>query len=276
MFSPTLEFILTIAHREAGSRRHTHLTLEHLLYALAHDAEGEQILTAVGADLRQLRIDLDAYLSKSLEQFSRGRNREPEQTLAFRRVLQTAVLHVQSAGRDEVRAGDVLAAMLQEQKSYAAQLLAAQGVTRLDVLNYISHGIGKVPRAARRRRRRAAPRRQARRRGRRQQHRAQPARRVHDQPERARGRRQARSADRPHQGTAAHDSDPLPPPQEQPRVRRRARRGQDGDGRRARAAAARARGAGAPRRERRSSRSTRPPSSRARASAATSRSASRR
>jgi ATP-dependent Clp protease ATP-binding subunit ClpA len=145
MFSPTLEVILTIAHREAGSRRHTHLTLEHLLYALAHDAEGEQILTAVGADLRQLRIDLDAYLSMSLEQFSRGRNREPEQTLAFRRVLQTAVLHVQSAGRDEVRAGDVLAAMLQEQKSYAAQLLAAQGITRLDVLNYISHGIGKVP-----------------------------------------------------------------------------------------------------------------------------------
>src|SRR5215203_97458 len=145
MFSPTLEVILTIAHREAGSRRHTHLTLEHLLYALAHDAEGEQILTAVGADLRQLRIDLDAYLSKSLEQYGRGRNREPEQTLAFRRVLQTAVLHVQSAGRDEVRAGDVLAAMLQEHKSYAAQLLAAQGVTRLDVLNYISHGIGKVP-----------------------------------------------------------------------------------------------------------------------------------
>jgi ATP-dependent Clp protease ATP-binding subunit ClpA len=145
MFSPTLELILTIAHREAGARRHTHLTLEHLLYALAHDNEGEQILSAVGVDLRQLRVDLDAYLTKSLEQFSRGRHREPEQTLAFRRVLQTAVLHVQSAGRDEVRAGDVLAALLQEQKSYAAQLLASQGVTRLDVLNYISHGISKVP-----------------------------------------------------------------------------------------------------------------------------------
>ena len=145
MFSPTLELILTIAHREAGARRHTHLTLEHLLYALAHDTEGEQILSAVGVDLRQLRVDLDAYLTKSLEQFSRGRHREPEQTLAFRRVLQTAVLHVQSAGRDEVRAGDVLAALLQEQKSYAAQLLTSQGVTRLDVLNYISHGISKVP-----------------------------------------------------------------------------------------------------------------------------------
>src|SRR5215216_6337487 len=130
MFSPTLEVILT---------------LEHLLYALAHDEEGEQILSAVGVDLRQLRIDLDAYLTKSLEQFSRGRNREPEQTLAFRRVLQTAVLHVQSAGRDEVRSGDVLAAMLQEPKSYAAQLLNAHGVTRLDLLNFISHGIAKVP-----------------------------------------------------------------------------------------------------------------------------------
>jgi ATP-dependent Clp protease ATP-binding subunit ClpA len=145
MFSPTLELILTIAHREANARRHTHLTLEHLLYALAHDAEGEQILAAVGVDLRQLRMELDAYLTKSLEQFGRGRQREPEQTLAFRRVLQAAVLHVQSAGRDEVRSGDVLAAMLQEPKSYAAQLLAAQGVTRLDLLSFISHGIRKVP-----------------------------------------------------------------------------------------------------------------------------------
>ncbi len=145
MFSPSLEIILTVAHREAGARRHTHLTLEHLLYALAHDPEGEQILAAVGADLRQLRAELDAYLTKSLEQFSRHRQREPEQTLAFRRVLQTAVLHVQSAGRDEVRSGDVLAALMQESKSHAAQLLANQGVTRLDILNFISHGITKVP-----------------------------------------------------------------------------------------------------------------------------------
>jgi ATP-dependent Clp protease ATP-binding subunit ClpA len=145
MFSPSLEVILTVAHREAGSRRHTHLTLEHLLYALAHDTEGEQILAAVGVDLKQLRMDLDAYLTKSLEQWGRGRQREPEQTLSFRRVLQTAVLHTQSAGRDEVRSGDVLAALLQEPKSYAAQLLSAQGVTRLDVLNFISHGIAKVP-----------------------------------------------------------------------------------------------------------------------------------
>jgi ATP-dependent Clp protease ATP-binding subunit ClpA len=147
MFSPSLELILTVAHREAGARRHTHLTLEHLLYALAHDPEGEQILAAVGVDVRQLRMELDAYLSKSLEQFARNRQREPEQTLAFRRVLQTAVLHVQSAGREEVRSGDVLAALLQEPKSFAAQLLASHGVTRLDILNYVSHGVSKVPMA---------------------------------------------------------------------------------------------------------------------------------
>ncbi len=145
MFSAALEIVLTVAYREATSRRHTHLTLEHLLYALAHDPEGERILAACGADLARLRQDLDAFLERSVEQYPRGRQREPEQTLAFRRALQTAVLHVQSAGRQEVQAGDVLAAMLQQPKSYAAQLLESQGITRLDILNYISHGIAKVP-----------------------------------------------------------------------------------------------------------------------------------
>ena len=145
MFSPALEIVLTVAYREATSRRHTHLTLEHLLYALAHDPDGERILAACGADLPQLRKDLDKYLKESVEQFARGQQKEPEQTLAFRRVLQTAVLHVQSAGRQEVQSGDVLAATLQQNKSFAAQLLAAQGVTRLDVLEYITHGISKVP-----------------------------------------------------------------------------------------------------------------------------------
>src|SRR5687768_15645743 len=146
MFSAALEIVLTIAYREATSRRHAHLTLEHLLYALAHDLDGERILAACGADLPQLRRDLDKYLQESVEQFSRGQQKEPEQTLAFRRVLQTAVLHVQSAGRQEVQSGDVLAATLQQNKSHAAQLLAAQGVTRLDILQYITHGIAKVPR----------------------------------------------------------------------------------------------------------------------------------
>ncbi len=146
MFSASLELILNVAYREAASRRHTHLTLEHLLYALAHEPEGERILSACGADLPALRRTLDEFLG-TLETFSRGdRSREPAQTLAFRRVLQTAVLHVQSAGKDEVRSGDVLAAIVQQPKAYAAEVLEAQGVTRLDILNYISHGISKVPR----------------------------------------------------------------------------------------------------------------------------------
>ena len=147
MFSASLELILNVAYREATSRRHTHLTLEHLLYALAHDTEAERILAACGADLRALRRTLDELLG-TLETFGRrDRAGEPAQTLAFRRVLQTAVLHVQSAGKDEVRAGDILAAILQQPKTDAAEALAAQGVTRLDILNYVSHGISKVPAA---------------------------------------------------------------------------------------------------------------------------------
>ena len=147
MFSAALELILNVAYREAAARRHTHLTLEHLLFALAHDPEGEKILAACGGDLPALRHSLDEFLG-TLEQFPRGaRGREPDQTLAFQRVLQTAVLHVQSAGKDEVRFGDVLAAILQQPNSYAAELLRSQDITRLDVLNYISHGISKVPAA---------------------------------------------------------------------------------------------------------------------------------
>ena len=144
MFSSAVEVVLTIAFREAVSRRHAYLTVEHLLYALAHDVEGEKILAASGADLPKLRRDLDAYLKDAIEQFKRGEAREPEQTAAFRRVLQTAALHVQSARRAEVEAGDLCAAILQQPQTHAAQLLADQGVTRLDVLEYISHGISKA------------------------------------------------------------------------------------------------------------------------------------
>jgi ATP-dependent Clp protease ATP-binding subunit ClpA len=145
VFSAAVEVVLAITYREAVSRRHAYVTLEHLLYALAHDADGERILTACGADLPRLRRDLDAYLNESIEQVRRSDPREPEQTAAFRRVLQTAVLHVQSAQRAEVQAGDIFAAILQQPKAHAAQLLTAQGVTRLDVLEYITHGIAKTP-----------------------------------------------------------------------------------------------------------------------------------
>ena len=145
MFSASLEIVLAIAYREAVSRRHGYVTLEHLLFALAHDPDGERILIACGADLSKLRRDLNTYLDESITKLPRGQERQPEQTAAFARVLQTAVLHVQSAQRQEVQAGDICAAILQQPKSEAARLLAEQGITRLDVLEYISHGITKNP-----------------------------------------------------------------------------------------------------------------------------------
>ena len=145
MFSTSVEVVLHIAFREAVSRRHAYLTLEHLLYALAHDPDGERILAACGADLHLLRRNVSDSLDESVEALPRGQEREPEQTSAFRRALQAAVLHVQSAQRQEAQVGDLLAAILQQPQTRAAALLAAQGITRLDVLEYLAHGITKTP-----------------------------------------------------------------------------------------------------------------------------------
>ncbi len=144
MFSTALEMVLNVAYREADSRRHAHLTLEHLLYAITNDPKGEDILIACGADLDRLRVELKDHLENSVELMPKDADQEPIQTLAFQRVLQKTVLHVQSAGKSEADIGDALAAILQERRSQAAKLLEAQEVTRLDILNYISHGIAKV------------------------------------------------------------------------------------------------------------------------------------
>ncbi len=145
MFSTAVEVVLHIAFREAVSRRHAYLTLEHLLYAVAHDPDGERILAACGADLSLLRRNIADSLDDTVEALPRGHEREPEQTTAFRRALQAAVLHVQSAQRQEAQVGDLIAAILQQPQTRAAVLLAEQGITRLDVLEYLAHGITKTP-----------------------------------------------------------------------------------------------------------------------------------
>jgi ATP-dependent Clp protease ATP-binding subunit ClpA len=145
VFSAALERVLNVAAREAMMRRHADLTVEHLLYAAAHDPDGEEILEAAGADVPRLRRELEEFLSQTLETLPASTQRPPQQTLAFRRVLQTAVVHVQSAGKDEADVGDMLAAILRERRSHAVALLSAHGVSRLDVLNFISHGIRKTP-----------------------------------------------------------------------------------------------------------------------------------
>jgi ATP-dependent Clp protease ATP-binding subunit ClpA len=145
VFSASLERVLNVAAREAMVRRHADLTVEHLLFAASHDPEGEEILEAAGADVPRLRRDLAEFLEQTMQKLPPGSRRPPQQTLAFRRVLQTAVVHVQSAGKDEAGVGDMLAALMRETHSHAVELLAAHGVTRLDVLNFISHGVRKVP-----------------------------------------------------------------------------------------------------------------------------------
>ena len=144
MFSSNLEMVLTVAYREADTRRHVKLGLEHLLFAIAHDPTGEEILAACGADLEALRAELKAAL-EAKEALPANSDAEPKQTRAFQRVLQSTMLHIQSSERAEAEVGDALAALMRERRSKSMELLEAQGITRLDVLNYISHGIAKFP-----------------------------------------------------------------------------------------------------------------------------------
>ncbi len=145
MFTPALERILVIAAQGAQDRRHAHLTTEHVLLAIAHDPVGRRILHGSGVDVDQLIRGLTVYVEEQIDRVPDGSRKAPQQTIGFRRLLQSAVLHVQSAGKNEADVGDVLAALMQQPKSFAAEALASQGITRLDVLNYISHGVSKRP-----------------------------------------------------------------------------------------------------------------------------------
>ena len=139
-----LHMTIQASLREAVARRHAYLTVEHLLYALAHDDAGANVLRQVGADLEQVRQALDAYFEDELEKLPDGERGETAQTLAFHRVLQSALQHAESAEKEEVEAGDLLAAILNEPDSFAVDLLRRQDVSRLDVLRYVSHGESKL------------------------------------------------------------------------------------------------------------------------------------
>jgi ATP-dependent Clp protease ATP-binding subunit ClpA len=139
-----LHMTIQASLREAVARRHAYLTVEHLLYALAHDDAGANVLRHVGADLAQIKQALDAYFEDELEKLPEGAREETAQTLAFHRVLQSALQHAESAEKEEVEAGDLLAAILNEPDSFAVDLLRRQDVSRLDVLRYVSHGESKL------------------------------------------------------------------------------------------------------------------------------------
>ena len=140
MLGDDLRVALAAAGERAIQSKHEFLTLEHLLYALLHDPRAAEVLEAVGADLKQLEADLDVFLD-SLEQLDIEGPYQPIQTIGFRRVLQRAATHVQSSSENgQVDGGNVVVAMFAEPDSHAVYLLQKQGVERLDVVSYISHG----------------------------------------------------------------------------------------------------------------------------------------
>ncbi|VAW53113.1 ATP-dependent Clp protease ATP-binding subunit ClpA [hydrothermal vent metagenome] len=145
MLSKELEASLNNAFNEAREKRHEYITVEHLLLSLLDNNSANVVLQACGTDLSLLGIELKEYLDNNTPVFGDVVAGEVQPTLGFQRVLQRAVFHVQSSGKKEVVGANVLVAMFGEQESQAVYLLSQQNVNRLDVVNYISHGITKVP-----------------------------------------------------------------------------------------------------------------------------------
>ncbi len=145
MLSKDLEQTLNGAFKEARAKRHEFMTVEHLLLALLDNETAIEVLKAVGADIEQLRKDLVEYIESTTPLISAGdAEAETQPTLGFQRVLQRAVFHVQSSGRKEVSGAQVLVAIFSEQECQSVFFLKQQDVARIDVVNYIAHGISKV------------------------------------------------------------------------------------------------------------------------------------
>jgi ATP-dependent Clp protease ATP-binding subunit ClpA len=145
MLSKELEFTLNQAFKQARERHHEYMTVEHLLLSLLDNPSAAKVLRACGAQPDRLRSDVSSFIEETTPLISDEDERETQPTLGFQRVLQRAVFHVQSAGKKEVTGANVLVALFSEQDSQAVFLLNQQDITRLDVVNFISHGISKVP-----------------------------------------------------------------------------------------------------------------------------------
>ncbi len=144
MLSKELEVTLNTAFREAREKLHEFMTVEHLLLALLDNPTAVMVLRACGADVDRLRKDLKGFLAETTPLLPMQDVRDTQPTLGFQRVLQRSVLHVQSSGKKEVTGANVLVAVFGEQDSQAVYFLKKQSISRLDVVNYISHGISKV------------------------------------------------------------------------------------------------------------------------------------
>ena len=143
MFSKDLEYSIGQCYKRAREARHEYMTVEHLLLALLDNPSAEAVLKASGADFGRLRAELDQAIDKSVVKLDLDDGRDTQPTLGFQRVLQRAVYHVQSSGKKEVTGANVLVAIFGEKDSHAVYFLNQQDVSRLDAVNYLSHGIAK-------------------------------------------------------------------------------------------------------------------------------------
>ncbi|MCA0910195.1 ATP-dependent Clp protease ATP-binding subunit ClpA [Qipengyuania gaetbuli] len=142
-FAANLEKTLHAALSDAGERRHEYATLEHLLLALIGDEDAAQVMTACGVDLGELTAVVTQYLEQEYQSLKSDDGADPQPTAGFQRVIQRAILHVQSSGKDTVTGANVLVALFSERDSYAVYFLQQQDMSRLDAVSFISHGIGK-------------------------------------------------------------------------------------------------------------------------------------
>ncbi|MBT3904583.1 MAG: ATP-dependent Clp protease ATP-binding subunit ClpA [Rhodospirillaceae bacterium] len=144
MLSKNLEQSLHRALALATERRHEYATLEHLLLALTEDQDAVSVLRACGVGLEELRLNLNEFIENELSEVGPTELSDPKPTAGFQRVVQRAVIHVQSSGREEVTGANVLVALFSERESHAVYYLQVHDMSRLDAVNYISHGIAKV------------------------------------------------------------------------------------------------------------------------------------
>jgi len=142
-FASALESTLHRALEAASSRRHEYATLEHLLLALVDDEHASKVMNSCGVDLGELKTTVAHYLDTELQALRVDQQTDPSPTSGFQRVVQRAILHVQSSGRDEVTGANVLVALFSERESYAVYFLQQQDMSRLDAVSFISHGVGK-------------------------------------------------------------------------------------------------------------------------------------
>ncbi len=143
MISKELSATLGLSVREAKKRRHEYVCLEHLLFAILHDNTGVEIIENCGGNIQNLKDNLNYFFEDQLESIPLGCEYVLQQTVSFQRVIQRALNHARSAEKQEIFVGDILAALFQEKDSYAIFFLKSEGITRFDILNYISHNVSK-------------------------------------------------------------------------------------------------------------------------------------